>query len=597
MRAIQFQQAIFLSALLTVSNSEAQTASVPSEGTEHHDRGRPVAQAHIVAISAHPGEGSTPTIPALERTHTSAQSPESPVTFRSQEAITGVVLPLNSADSGVLSPKGFANGGTIYLPRGRYKITECPIVMTRGMRIKGEGRESTQLVSFCTGSVLKYVDAGRYVPDEIAVEDLSIWQDRSVVPTSGAGIEVLVDNALPSHALSLQVRNVLVEGTYRGITLNTGLSASVRDTIVSKTKSDGFYLQHNMSVSAPASSVGVEFAATYAMLAGGHGYNLEWCSYCSLSATSSDSNAGDGYHINGGSTVALVGGAEANGGSCVHVRHAQAINLTLFCRQDSQAAALRDGVTIDHSYSVNLFGGQISAMNGARGTPIKILSPGGRVNVFGTYFLENFANIPRTNDTSQYAEWGRGLITDGSHWTYGAANSLDTSAMLSIVGTTDSTVEAGARVNVRFTSTKGPNSDGVSVSTGSGRTQVAPRRINGIRVLPAVNEATTPPVSTNGIVVLDQSMGSASNSNLVLGTEAPPSGNWSIYSASPRESAFVGPIRIGGSEGPMIAAGKGSPEGAVSAPPGSIFLRTDKGAEAVLYVKQIGTGVSGWTAK
>ncbi len=46
-----------------------------------------------------------------------------------------------------------------------------------------------------------------------------------------------------------------------------------------------------------------------------------------------------------------------------------------------------------------------------------------------------------------------------------------------------------------------------------------------------------------------------------------------------------------------IIAGSGSPEGAVTAPVGSLFLRRDGGAGTSLYVKQTGTGNTGWVAK
>lgn len=43
--------------------------------------------------------------------------------------------------------------------------------------------------------------------------------------------------------------------------------------------------------------------------------------------------------------------------------------------------------------------------------------------------------------------------------------------------------------------------------------------------------------------------------------------------------------------------GSGTPESAVTAPVGSIFLRTDGGAGTTLYVKESGTGDTGWIAK
>lgn len=48
---------------------------------------------------------------------------------------------------------------------------------------------------------------------------------------------------------------------------------------------------------------------------------------------------------------------------------------------------------------------------------------------------------------------------------------------------------------------------------------------------------------------------------------------------------------------PSIYSGSGSPEGEVSAPPGSLYLRRDGGAGSALYVKESGTGNTGWVAK
>jgi hypothetical protein len=43
--------------------------------------------------------------------------------------------------------------------------------------------------------------------------------------------------------------------------------------------------------------------------------------------------------------------------------------------------------------------------------------------------------------------------------------------------------------------------------------------------------------------------------------------------------------------------GTGTPEGAVTAPVGSLFTRTDGGANTTLYVKESGAGDTGWVAK
>jgi hypothetical protein len=40
-----------------------------------------------------------------------------------------------------------------------------------------------------------------------------------------------------------------------------------------------------------------------------------------------------------------------------------------------------------------------------------------------------------------------------------------------------------------------------------------------------------------------------------------------------------------------------SPEGVVTAPPGTLYLRSNGGTNTTLYVKTSGTGNTGWTAK
>ncbi len=67
------------------------------------------------------------------------------------------------------------------------------------------------------------------------------------------------------------------------------------------------------------------------------------------------------------------------------------------------------------------------------------------------------------------------------------------------------------------------------------------------------------------------------------------------------DSATLGTVVVGAagfemtSGGPKILIGTGTPEGVVTAPVGSLFLRTD--AATSLYVKQTGTGNTGWVAK
>jgi hypothetical protein len=68
-------------------------------------------------------------------------------------------------------------------------------------------------------------------------------------------------------------------------------------------------------------------------------------------------------------------------------------------------------------------------------------------------------------------------------------------------------------------------------------------------------------------------------------------------SSQPWGSLYAGSIAMGSSAAPKILTGVGTPLGAVSAPVGSIFLRSDGGAGTSFYVKESGTGNTGWAAK
>ncbi len=65
--------------------------------------------------------------------------------------------------------------------------------------------------------------------------------------------------------------------------------------------------------------------------------------------------------------------------------------------------------------------------------------------------------------------------------------------------------------------------------------------------------------------------------------------------------AVVGQATVGSLEvaagGPVLSQGAGTPEGAVAAGVGSIFMRNDGGAGTSMYVKETGTGNTGWVGK
>lgn len=73
-----------------------------------------------------------------------------------------------------------------------------------------------------------------------------------------------------------------------------------------------------------------------------------------------------------------------------------------------------------------------------------------------------------------------------------------------------------------------------------------------------------------------------------------------LFDSTGASVTFAAPVTI--TPGQLLLAttqvlkGTGSPEGAVTAPVGSLFLRTDGAADTVLYIKESGSGNTGWVA-
>lgn len=94
----------------------------------------------------------------------------------------------------------------------------------------------------------------------------------------------------------------------------------------------------------------------------------------------------------------------------------------------------------------------------------------------------------------------------------------------------------------------------------------------------------------------------ASNGNLILEADQGNStaGSSMTFNVDAVERVRIdntGRVRIGGSSGPLWVSGSGSPESIVAAPVGSFFSRTDGGAGTSFYVKESGSGNTGWVGK
>src|SRR5574343_234936 len=279
-------------------------------------------------------------------------------------------LPLNTADLGVLAPLGFSNGGGVFAPRGRYKITG-PISLRRGCNLFGEGRESTQFISFTTGSCFQYLDAGRFIQDEIVLRDFSIWQDSSVVATSGAAIEV-VDGPASVDSASVTISNVIAYGTYIGFRISAGVCCAVRDCNIYFTESHGVELpssagSYTLSTSTTFYNVYCQRSKT------GSGFYVKEASYCQFVGTASDGNARYGYEIDSTTGIAIFGGAEGNtiGGAMLTSTRATDLFLRIIDNSSNNSHAISLNAA-----SGTRIGGVHSSQAGATGKSVNVISSG-----------------------------------------------------------------------------------------------------------------------------------------------------------------------------------------------------------------------------
>jgi hypothetical protein len=91
--------------------------------------------------------------------------------------------------------------------------------------------------------------------------------------------------------------------------------------------------------------------------------------------------------------------------------------------------------------------------------------------------------------------------------------------------------------------------------------------------------------------------GSASTFTTTLAKGAAPAHNYVVEGDQILHSRLYVSNPTVTSAAPSIIAGAGSPEGAVTARIGSIYQRSDGGVGTSLYVKESGTGNTGWAAK
>lgn len=499
-----------------------------------------------------------------------------------------------------LEPLGFANGGYIYFPSGRYKTT-ATIDMTRGIRISGASRESTQIISHHDGSVLRYLDAGTSVQDEIVIENISIWQDDSVAASTGAGIECFLGPA-SNQSLGVILKNIIVRKTYQGVKLGALIWSSIDNVLVYSCPSYGFNVEYDTDgVGSSTTSTSSTFKNCYAFLCSS-GYRIKNGAYCSFVSCASDSNTDYGYIIDGGQSNSIYScGMERNGVGGIYLNGTSGTTINAYIL--FATAGSPHGIVINNCSGTVLLGGVITALVASGGYGVHVVSTNGYITIIGTVFSGNF--VGSEIDSSALVlnltpGLDSGLMGSKGHWSFNAPYNPSTTTTFLVGGNADATTDTSFLVDATHVAANATRNVGTSSRLRTDNTAVTYPLTIAHLVQNHIKGAAATHSRVAGIYIEEQTAGTTATANYMIGPVGGtvPGGTWDHYSDSSRTSFWKsGQFQFLTTTGPIEKWGAGTPEGAVTAVVGSVFHRTDGGAGTCLYIKESGTGNTGWVAK
>ena len=484
-------------------------------------------------------------------------------------------------------------GVSVYCPRGRYRMTGG-VTGKAGTSIIGDGYESTVFIHEGTsGDVFSFngVDSGSV--DFINLEGFAVAQKSGTMHTSGYAIKIDGN----SFGTTPRIRDVYTYGTHDGLYLDWCYPGTIEGVHCFSHAGNGFTSRFNCT--------STTFQNCYAGANGGSGFKIAG-SYMSFVNCASDSNGSAGYEIwfdNGASSrgISFLGSGTENCDTGIIIDRALACVLlspTLYIKSGGSSAIKLLGAQFTTIISPNYASFAANANpviytattvgSSVQGTVVSGLStnlfkfashcntPDLLFAVGSSNQVGMFEDKLRLGDRTYYAVDAQKLYiggdfpTNASNIAYGQSNKLvANNAALSLAATWHSKPVVSAN---------------------------ATRLIAGTYVdTPQINSGTVNRIE--GIRVSDIS-GGTGNVNLALGNSVIPSGtDWSIYNVSTRQNLMGGPVVWGTSTGPQELFGTGSPEGVKTAPVGSTYRRADGGAGTSFYVKESGTGNTGWVAK
>jgi hypothetical protein len=246
----------------------------------------------------------------------------------------------------------------------------------------------------------------------------------------------------------------------------------------------------------------------------------------------------------------------------------------------SNATNAEDGFVISRNYMPS---GTVASNFGFSGMTIGISDdPSNTQDQSGAYLtgLSVYTKLlsPTTIGTAASLEvFNISVVNPGQTQTIGSIIGVYTETLLGDgVNVATYNVTRAVGLNIGTTGFHGPQSGTIATSWGL--------NIEG----PRLGSGTGSITSRNGIRIASQNQGNPGGRN---------PNSWAIHEDDPLDRNALGSINLGGDAGPLISVGNGNPNGVVTSVPGGLYLRLDGGAKSTLYVKESGTGNTGWVAK
>lgn len=451
-------------------------------------------------------------------------------------------------------------GIEIFAPAGVYLVNQ--IDLSRGTTVTGEGPDLTIFRKVGTTDFAFNFDStgvpATGVQDRIQIQQLAIWQVGA--PSDGGGINI---NGVTSDARATII-NVQIQNCYRGVVLNKTIHSYLRGVIVLFAIKEGFRLATYHYV--------LNAIDCFASGCGDNGWYLQDGNYCNIIGCAADGNALAGYHFFNTHFSALV-----NSGN----------------ERNKYGSYLQqcDGVVIDTFYTlVGIDTLNAVVLDATQRCELRNICSSHQNAAYGTYMVSSIGGSVFNKLSTGY---------QSQKWN-GASNSGvidDISSLMELHQLLEGA--QAAKLDLRYP----------TVNLTTGITNLRGVTFNGGIIPPIdmqtslVNEKRIIATYSSGNTFAGLGMGATDLAVRIAGN---PGGTGIVtdmgYYSEDGAYTWASRLKVSGQgvlflkNSTQFLDGVGSPEGVISAPPGSLFLNNLGGASVEAYLKESGSGNTGWKA-